>query len=172
MFRIHAKQGVARGLATVGVVVAAIAASMPSASAATSAGTSGRSLAKPASLSCVWKGLIESDNGGYLSELRHNGGAPLYIFQSGTTWCLQPAVEGGYYLLPVDDNGTLCLDGGAQLDGIPAQLWACNGTVTQRWEWDGAGFISRYGIADLGLSDDGIGSEVYLSIYRDEYFKH
>lgn len=119
---------------------------------------------KAASLSCAWEGLIKTDIGNYLNESSTSSGEPVYTSSTAkTTWCEQTASEGGYYLLPVDQDGSLCLDGGSQDVGAVVQLYYCNGTMDQRWAWSGAGYLVRENIASVAAKDNGSGNWVTLA---------
>jgi hypothetical protein len=117
--------------------------------------------AAPAALpSCDYRGPIKSARGFYLtpfyygSQGDYQGEAAATNPSKGESWCVQQAKEGGYYFLPVSGNGALCLDGQDQNVGTVVRLWNCNGTETQRWCWDGAGFVQRPAERSVSLRDN------------------
>jgi hypothetical protein len=117
--------------------------------------------AKPAALPlCAYKGPIQSQKHYFLTpfysgkQADYQGEYAATNPNSGESWCVQPAAEGGYYLLPVSANGSLCLDGSTQNAGTIVQLWNCNGTQTQRWCWNGMGYLQRPAERSLAIRDN------------------
>lgn len=161
-------------LAVTGIVVGGLVLALPTAQATTdSVATAGRQhtavparVAKPQALpTCAYEGPIRSDINNYMTDAGGGNGSGVYTARPTIleTWCVQRASEGGYYLLPVSAGGSLCLDGGTQNVGTVVQLWTCNGTLDQRWCWNGAGYLVRPNEAAVAAKDNGIGNFVTLA---------
>jgi Ricin-type beta-trefoil lectin domain len=90
----------------------------------------------------------------------YGGGSGTYVHtypftQSGNqTWCLEAASQGGYYFHPVSNEG-LCLDTHTYNPGQRVWVYTCNGTLPQRWCWNGNGYIVTEANAHLALHDWG-----------------
>lgn len=127
--------------------------------------------AKPQNLpQCIYEGLIKSNaNKEFLQPVLYGTDADYqgeYLVTrtaaTGETFCVQAASQGGYYILPVSAGGSLCLDGGPQTLGIRPWLWGCNGTITQRWCWNGNGYIVRPNVS-LSIKENGTNQYVTLA---------
>jgi hypothetical protein len=122
----------------------------------------------------VYTGPIESDIGHYLSDYGFSilgSGSfassisnPDYVLAvtsdvPAVSWCVQQSTGhnglnyGGFYLLPVDGGNGLCLDAGARSLLTKLWIWSCNGTSTQVFCWDGAGFMPLATETQLALKD-------------------
>jgi hypothetical protein len=107
----------------------------------------------------VWNGNDFLDN--------YGGGSQSFVHTYPHTgsvnqiWCLQPASQGGYYFLQINSSHNLsgnCLDVPFSNYTSGQRIWVfhCNGTLAQRWCWNGNGYIVTAGNAHLALHDWGV----------------
>lgn len=145
-------------------VAVAAAAALGGVMPANAATVSHEATAAPQAVSCKYQGPIRSDINNYLTALSLASGEPVETAGStnALSWCVQLASQGGYYLLPRSNEG-LCLDGQAQTAGTVVKLWNCNGTQTQRWCWNGAGYLVRPNEHSVAIKDNGRGEAVTLA---------
>lgn len=137
---------IAAAIVTLGSALVLTVEAVPSANAA------------PCSLHKVWNGSDFLDNYGGGSE----GFVHTYPQTSSENqiWCLQQASQGGWYFLQVNSSGHLsgnCLDVPFSNYTSGQRIWVyhCNGTLAQRWCWNGGGYIVTGGNSHLALHDNG-----------------
>jgi Ricin-type beta-trefoil lectin domain len=114
--------------------------------------------AGPAQAFTCHQGLV-SNGSDYLDD--YGGGSGKYVHTYPYTdspnqqWCLEVASQGGYYFHPANNYG-LCLDAHTYNSGQQIWVYTCNGTLPQRWCWDGTtGYIVTRGNSSMALRDRG-----------------
>jgi Ricin-type beta-trefoil lectin domain len=101
---------------------------------------------------------VVHNGGDYLDD--YGGGSGTYVhtypqsFSGNQSWCLEAAREGGYYFHPLSNPG-LCLDAHTYNSGQPIWVYSCNGTLAQRWCWNGTGYLVTAGNFNEALRDNG-----------------
>jgi len=104
--------------------------------------------------------VLVHNGGHYLDD--YGGGSGSYVHtypytaSTNQTWCLEVASQGGYYFHPENNTGGLCLDAHTYTSGQRIWVYTCNGTLPQRWCWNGTGYIVTRGNSSLALRDNGL----------------
>ncbi len=115
--------------------------------------------ATPAYAFTCHQGLVHNGSD-YLDD--YGGGSGKYVHtypysnSANQHWCLEVASQGGYYFHPGNNYG-LCLDAHTYTSGQRIWVYTCNGTLPQRWCWNGTtGYIVTRGNSSLALRDNGL----------------
>jgi hypothetical protein len=110
---------------------------------------------------CAYEGFIFSPvSAAFLDD--YGGGSQTFVHtypytgSNNQDWCLEAASQGGYYLHPYNNLG-LCLDVPFSNYANGQRIWVytCNGTLAQRWCWNGDGYIVTGGNSLYALHDNG-----------------
>jgi hypothetical protein len=109
--------------------------------------------------------VLISHGGDLLDNYGGGSGAAVHTYpftgSDNQTWCAQQALgsgQYGYYFLQLNSSGALsgnCLNAPAEVSGQPIDVYSCNGTLAQRWCWNGSGYMVTAGNFDYALRDNG-----------------